>query len=101
MQFIQSLGVGELILTSIDKDGTGQGYELSVYEEVSAIVDIPIIASGGVGKFDHFTAGLALPQISAANSANIFNFMVNGLIDARKYIEDQGIPLAHWTLNEL
>lgn len=99
LKHINKLGVGEIILTSIEKDGTGQGYDLEAYEIASKILDIPIVASGGVGKFSHLSESLKLPYVSAANTANIFNFMVNGLIDARKTIEDSGVALAHWNIN--
>ncbi|MBY0518480.1 MAG: hypothetical protein K2P81_16330 [Bacteriovoracaceae bacterium] len=98
LSFVNSLGVGELLLTSIEKDGTGQGYDLEAYEIASKILTIPIVASGGVGKFIHLSESLKVPYISASNTANIFNFMVNGLIDARKSIEDSGTKLAHWNL---
>lgn len=98
LRFVKSLGVGEVILTSIEKDGTGQGYDMEAYEIASGILDIPFVASGGVGKFAHLADSLKVPYISAANTANIFNFMVNGLIDARKAIEDSGTKLAHWNL---
>lgn len=98
LRLVDSLGIGELLLTSIEKDGTGQGYDMEAYELASELVNIPIIASGGVGKFFHLAECLKHPHISAANTANIFNFMMNGLIDARKSIEDSGIELAHWNL---
>lgn len=93
---VEALGVGELIVTSVDQDGTGQGYDLEAYKEISQHVQIPLIASGGVGKFSHLVDGLLQSSISAVNTANIFNFMVNGLTDARLSIEKAGIPLAHW-----
>ena len=98
LKYIRTLKVGELILTSIDKDGTGQGLDLEAYRIASNIVDIPIIASGGIGKFSHFTDGLKEPHISAASTANIFNFMMNGLIDAREFINKSGIDLANWKI---
>jgi cyclase len=98
LEIVRSLGFGELMLTSIEKDGTGQGYDMEAYEIASKILNIPIIASGGVGKFVHLADSLQQPFISAANTANIFNFMMNGLIDARKSIEDSGIKLAHWNM---
>lgn len=95
---IEALGVGELMLTSVERDGTGQGYDLDSFKVASENVSIPIIATGGVGKFVHFFEGLSLPYVSAANTANIFNFMMNGLVDARVSVETAGISLAHWSL---
>lgn len=101
LKHINSLGIGEMMLTSVERDGTGQGFDLEAYDIAGKIIDVPIIASGGVGKFIHFTEGLSHPQISAVSTANIFNFMVNGLIDARKYVTDNGIELAKWEMTNV
>lgn len=98
LTMVNQYGVGEMILTSIEKDGTGQGYDIETYAMASKIIDIPLVASGGVGKFIHLSDALSIDYISAVNTANIFNFMVNGLIDARKAIETSGTKLAHWSL---
>ena len=94
-----NVGVGELMITSIQKDGTGMGLDIPSIEEISNELKLPIIAAGGVGKFEHFINGLNSSQVSAVATANIFNFMSNGLIDARKSIEDSGISLAKWEMS--
>jgi cyclase len=92
----ERLGAGEVYLTSMDQDGTGQGYDTATLEQVAARSRVPVIASGGVGKFEHLAGWLAHPWASAAATANIFNFLGEGLREARMHIEEQGIPLATW-----
>jgi cyclase len=88
-----ALGVGELYLTSIDKDGTGQGYEVDALRRVCQAVSIPVIASGGVGKFEHLLDGIVSIQVDGVSTANLFNFMGEGLADAREALVDSGLPL--------
>ncbi len=90
------LGAGEILLTSMDRDGTGQGYDLEVLRRVAATTSIPVIASGGVGNFEHLAAWLEDPLGTAACTANIFNFLGGGLREARDHIVSRGIPLATW-----
>ena len=91
-----SLGVGEIFITSIDKDGTGQGYNLEILNKISKISPVPIIASGGVGKPGHLVAGIKDGKVQAVSTANLFNFMVGGLIDARNSLNENNISLAKW-----
>jgi imidazole glycerol-phosphate synthase subunit HisF len=92
----ESLGAGELYVTSIDRDGTGQGYDLDTLEPASELCRLPIVASGGVGNFEHLLQGLQLKNVTGASTANIFNFMSDGLTQARRFIEANQLPLAHW-----
>ena len=96
VRYAQDLGVGEVYLTSIDRDGTGFGYDLSLYHSVRNICRVPVIMSGGVGQSEHLAQGLRLDDITGASTANIFNFMADGLKVARKYLQDQDIPMASW-----
>ncbi len=89
-------GAGELYLTSIAKDGTGQGFDLEYINKVCANCPVPVIISGGAGNFEHFTAALNEDVVSAASTANLFNFMSSGLTEARNHIIQSGIPLAKW-----
>ena len=95
----EDLGVGELYITSIDRDGTGQGYDLEALSLVSNSCHVPVIASGGVGDFRHLLEGLQLKNVTGASTANIFNFLGDGLTKARKFIEDNGVQLAHWNFD--
>jgi imidazole glycerol-phosphate synthase subunit HisF len=92
----ESVGAGELYVTSVERDGTGQGYDVEALELVSGCCRLPVIASGGVGNFEHFVDGLRLSGVSGASTANIFNFMGDGLTKARGFIEENGIELAKW-----
>jgi imidazole glycerol-phosphate synthase subunit HisF len=96
VEWVQELGAGEIYLTSVDKDGTGFGYETEFYEEILDICNVPLIMSGGVGKSEHFVEGLSLPGVTGVSTANIYNFMVDGLSSARSHIEMSGIPMAQW-----
>jgi imidazole glycerol-phosphate synthase subunit HisF len=92
----RELGAGEILLTSMDQDGTGQGYDLETLLDVARSSPIPLIAAGGVGKNEHLASWLSRPEAGAAATANIFNFIGGGLIEARAHLDQVGIPLAHW-----
>lgn len=96
VRIAEALGVGELFLTSIERDGTGQGYDLATLRRASEIASMPVIASGGVGKFEHLAEWLVLEVASAAATANIFNFLGNGLPEARAHLTKEHIALAAW-----
>ena len=97
----KDVGAGELYITSIDRDGTGQGYDLDTLELASEACRLPIIASGGVGNFEHLLRGLQLKNVTGASTANIYNFMSDGLTQARTFIEAGGVQLAHWEFSGL
>jgi len=88
------LGVGEIYLTSMERDGTGQGLDMELIRKASHLTKLPIIASGGVGKYEHFVE--CIKDGYAVATANIYNFIVDGLIKARQFIQKQGIELATW-----
>ena len=90
---VQNLGAGEILLTSMDRDGTKKGYDLDLTKKVSGAVNIPVIASGGVGKLDHFYEGFKIGKASAALAASIFHFGEHSIQDAKKYLDSKGIPV--------
>ena len=90
------LGAGELYLTSINKDGTGQGLDVDYISAVGDGVGVPIIISGGAGNFNHLSAAIAAKHIAAVSTANLFNFMSDNLTEARQQIIRAGTPLAEW-----
>jgi cyclase len=90
------LGCGEIYLTSMEMDGTGYGYDMETLEKVVKKSNIPVIASGGAGKYEHFADGVLKADASAVSTANLFNFMANGLIQARKTMINRGISMAEW-----
>ena len=77
----------------MDRDGTKKGYDLELTEMVSSSVNIPVIASGGVGKLDHLYDGLKKGKASAVLAASIFHFGEFSINDAKKYLESKGIPV--------
>lgn len=92
----QQLGAGELYLTSITRDGTGQGLDLDYLSRVGAAVAVPMIVSGGAGNFAHLSKAIQAGNVAAVSTANLFNFMADSLTDARQHIIDGGVPLATW-----
>tara|TARA_B100000945_G_scaffold313873_1_gene310610 strand:- start:1090 stop:1845 length:756 start_codon:yes stop_codon:yes gene_type:complete len=90
---VEELGAGEILLTSMDKDGTKEGYDLELTELISNSVNIPVIASGGVGNLQHLYDGLKKGKASAALAASIFHFGEFSIQDAKKYLDSKGIPV--------
>ncbi|MCX6235982.1 MAG: HisA/HisF-related TIM barrel protein [Bacteroidia bacterium] len=94
----QDMGIGELFLSSIQKDGTGQGFDIPVINQISKLVQVPLIVSGGAGKPEHFEQAFSIKGVDAVSTANLFNFMSGGLKDARSYLMDKEINLAKWKI---
>ena len=86
-------GAGEILLQSIDRDGTGEGYDIDLIRSVSDSVKIPVIALGGVGEYEHFVEGLKDGNASAVAAANIFHFTEQSIIKAKKYMQSEGIDV--------
>jgi imidazole glycerol-phosphate synthase subunit HisF len=84
-------GAGEILLTSMDRDGTKAGYDLELLEAVAAAVSVPIVASGGVGTLEHLAEGLAPGRADAALAASIFHFGEFRIADAKAYLAERGI----------
>lgn len=93
---VEALGAGEIFLTSVDQDGRGSGYDLELVRSVVDAVSVPVIASGGVGEFDHLVDGVSKGGAAAVSAANIFHFIGNGLINAKKHIADSGLNFPMW-----
>ncbi len=92
----EALGVGEIYLTSINQDGTGRGFDFAAVTRAGERVHCPLIASGGAGTFAHIADALRIPAVSAASTANLFNFMSDNLTEARSFVIKSGTPLAQW-----
>lgn len=92
---LAELGVGEILLTSMDRDGTRDGYDLWITREVSRNVPVPVIASGGVGSLEHLREGLAtgMGEADAALAASIFHFGLFTIAQAKKYLLEHNIPV--------
>lgn len=93
---VQNLGVGEIYLTSINKDGTGFGYDFKTIDLLSNTVKIPLILAGGAGNELHLLEALKKNKIDAVATGNLLNFIGNGLPNARKKILDEKINIARW-----
>jgi len=90
------IGCGEIYLTSVERDGTGEGLDLEVIKKVSESSLVPVIAAGGIGKYEHFCLGIQEAKAEAVATANLFNFIADGLIYARVAMNDAGIEMACW-----
>ena len=86
-------GAGEILLTSMDKDGTKTGYDLELTRAIASIVSIPVIASGGVGNLDHLYEGFNTGLASAVLAASIFHYGEYNINDAKKFLLKKGIPV--------
>ena len=90
---IAQKGAGEILLTSMDQDGTKTGFNLPLTRAISKAVNIPVIASGGVGKLDHFVDGVIEGGASAVLAASIFHFGEFTIAEAKMHMEASGIPV--------
>ena len=96
IQNIQNLGIGEIYLNAIDQDGTGFGYDVETIHEIASEIKIPLIIAGGAGNEKHLIEGLEIDHVNAVATANLFNFIGDGLPNARKKMINFGINLASW-----
>jgi len=99
ISYIEKLNVGEIYLNSIDKDGTGFGYDFDTIKELKDNVNLPLIIAGGAGNESHLIEGIKLDGVSAVATANLFNFIGDGLPIARKHIIESGENIAQWDVN--
>lgn len=88
---------GEILLNSVDKDGTGFGLDIDVIEEVSLLCKLPLIVMGGAGKFDHFPPAYEIPAVDAVATANLLNFIGDSLPATRRKLIEYGIELARFS----
>jgi cyclase len=86
------LGAGEILLTSMDRDGTRDGYDLELTRAISEAVGVPVIASGGVGNLEHLYEGVTLGKADAILAASIFHFGDYSIGQAKQYLAERGVP---------
>lgn len=86
-------GAGEILLTSMDRDGTRDGFDLPLTRAISEAVEVPVIASGGVGNLDHLVDGVKLGKADAVLAASIFHFGDYSIGEAKRYMADHGIEM--------
>lgn len=89
----ENLGAGEILLTSMDRDGTRQGYDLELLQKVSQEVGIPVIASGGAGSLEHLYHGLTEGRADAVLVASIFHYQQHTVSEAKRYLKARGIEV--------
>lgn len=90
---VEGLGAGEILLTSMDKDGTKDGYDLELNRTISESVNIPVIASGGAGNLEHLYDAFTDGKADAALAASIFHYGEYSIMEAKKYLKEKGIPV--------
>ena len=90
---MEESGAGELLVTSMDRDGTQVGYDIDLMSKISSMVNIPTIASGGVGDLDHLVDGIKLGNASAVLAASIFHYGKYSVKEAKEYLDSKGIPV--------
>lgn len=90
---MEELGAGEFMLTSMDKDGTKDGYDIELTRTISEAVSIPVIASGGVGNLEHIFEGLTAGKADAALAASIFHFREYSVKEAKEYLKERNVPI--------
>ncbi len=90
---VETLGAGEILLTSMDGDGTKAGYDLHLTRAIADAVSIPVIASGGAGKLEHFYDALTKGGADAALAASLFHYKELEIKDVKKYLQEQGVPV--------
>ena len=92
-QRVEALGAGEILLTSMDRDGTKIGYDIPLTRTISEAVTIPVIASGGVGSLDHLFEGLVDGKADAVLAASIFHYREYSVLEAKRYLLDRGVSV--------
>ena len=90
---MEDSGAGELLVTSMDRDGTQKGYDIELLASISSKVNIPVIASGGVGNLDHLVDGIKLGNASAVLAASIFHYGKHSIMDAKMFLKDKNVPV--------
>ena len=90
---MEQSGAGELLITSMDRDGTQKGYDIKLISEIEKNVNIPIIASGGVGNLEHLFEGVKYGKASGVLAASIFHYGTYSISEAKQYLDSKGIPV--------
>ena len=93
IETVQKLGAGEILLTSMDKDGTKSGFDTNLLEKVSEFLNIPLIASGGVGTLEHFYEGVKIGKANALLAASVFHFNEISIKEVKEYLFTKNIEI--------
>jgi cyclase len=92
-EVVAALGAGEILLTSMDRDGTKAGFDLELTRAIADAVSVPVIASGGVGTLDHLVEGITQGHASAVLAASIFHFGTHSIAEAKAHMSSAGIAV--------
>jgi cyclase len=92
-QEVVALGAGEILLTSMDRDGTRMGFDLELTRAIADAVPVPVIASGGVGTLDHLVEGVRQGHASAVLAASIFHYGEHSIGEAKRHMASAGLPI--------
>ncbi|HCZ12516.1 MAG TPA: imidazole glycerol phosphate synthase subunit HisF [Nitrospiraceae bacterium] len=92
-KYMEELGAGEILLTSMDRDGTREGFDLELTRAISESVSIPVIASGGVGNLEHLYEGISIGKADAVLAASIFHYREYTVRQAKEYLKDKGVAV--------
>jgi len=90
---VEKLGAGELLVTSMDRDGTKDGYDLELLKRITSIVNIPVIASGGCGKLSHLWDAIEVGGVAAVLAASIFHYSEFAIPDTKRYLKERGVDI--------
>ncbi len=90
---MEELGAGEILLTSMDRDGTKDGYDIALTRKIAEAVSIPVVASGGVGTLEHMREGLVEGKADAALAASIFHYREYSVRETKEYLKSKGVPV--------
>ena len=88
-----ALGAGEILLTSMDRDGTRKGYDIPLTRAIADAITVPVIASGGVGRLEHLVEGIRDGHATAVLAASIFHFGEHSVREAKAYMAKAGLPM--------
>ena len=91
--YVVEMGAGEIVLNSIDADGTKQGYDLELTRAVSEAVTVPVVASGGAGEMDHFYDAVVAGKADAVLAASVFHYGTFSIADVKRYLAGRGVPM--------
>ncbi|MFA6635905.1 MAG: imidazole glycerol phosphate synthase subunit HisF [Candidatus Omnitrophota bacterium] len=90
---VEELGAGEILVTSMDRDGTKDGYDIALTREISEAVNIPVIASGGCGSLEHFEKAFTEGKADAALAASVFHFKEISIGQVKTFLKERGVPV--------
>jgi cyclase len=90
---MEECGAGEILLTSMDRDGTRDGYDIPLTRAIADAVGVPVIASGGVGTLEHLLEGLTEGGADAVLAASIFHYVEHGVGEAKEFLRRRGVPV--------